>query len=260
MSTRTEPWPTGTPAWVDLRTAEPALASNFYSRLFGWEVRDTGEPTGHYRLCLLRGRAAAGIGSPLPGAPAAPGWTTYLAVDDAQEAARAIAAHGGSVVAGPMAVGEEGRTALARDPTGALFGVWQPGGHIGEQAANEPGAVVWNECMSFDADRARRFYSEVFGFTYHRIDGVGDYTSIDGEGPWGAMGGMGALEPSIPLQPPAHWLTYFQVADASSTAATASAAGGRVRVPPFDAPFGRMAVLSDPQGAVFAIMQELEPA
>lgn len=257
MSTRTAAWPRGTPSWVDVRTEHAAQASAFYSRLFGWKICDTGEETGHYRLCLLGGRAAAGIGALLPGVLQAPAWTTYLAVEDAQEAARAVATHGGTVIAGPMAVGEEGWMALARDPTGALFGVWQAGRLSGEQIANEPGAVVWNECMSLDADRARRFYSDVFGYTYHRVDGIGDYSSIDGDGPWDAIGGIGEFEPSLPLQPPAHWMTYFQVADADFAAAVTDACGGRVRVPPFNAPFGRMAMLSDPEGAVFSIVEDL---
>jgi predicted enzyme related to lactoylglutathione lyase len=54
---------------------------------------------------------------------------------------------------------------------------------------------------------------------------------------------------------PPHWMPYFAVADTDASVARALALGGQVPVPPFDTPYGRMAVVNDPQGATFSIMQ-----
>src|SRR2546423_629768 len=121
MSTRDERWPQGTPNWVDLSSTDVETSIDFYQALFGWDVVDTGPVTGNYRLCLLHNREVAGIGSAqCPDGPR--GWTTYLAVDDADQTCDAIHANGGTVVMRPMALADQGRMAIALDPTGARFG------------------------------------------------------------------------------------------------------------------------------------------
>ena len=232
----------------------PGCATEFYQSVFGWEIHLTGGQTGQYSNCLLEGRPVAGLGSLPPGDPE-PGWTTHLAVEDADQAVSAIVANGGTIVTAPTQIADEGRFAVAQDPTGAFFGLWQAGSHIGAQVVNQPGAMVWNECLSSEPERARRFYAAVFGYTYTPIDGAGDYTTIDGDGPGGTVGGIGQLPASAPAQVPSHWRTYFEVADADEAADRTSAAGGTVVVRPSDTPFGRIAVLRDPQGAVFSVLQ-----
>jgi predicted enzyme related to lactoylglutathione lyase len=252
MSTRDDRWLQGTPNWVDLTSPDVATSVDFYQALFGWDVVDTGPETGHYRMCLLHNREAAGLG-PAQGDQAPPVWTTYLAVDDADKICEAVAANGGTVVMAPMAVADQGRMAIVQDPTGAYLGVWQAESMIGMSIFNEPGAVVWNEQLSRDPDRAREFYGAVFGLTFVQMEGEA-YWTFTPPGAQGSVGGLGALQAGVPDDVPAHWMTYFMVESVDDTVATAEGAGGAVAQPGFDTSFGRMAVLVDPTGAMFSVM------
>ncbi len=252
MSTREDPWPQGTPNWVDLSTPDPGASQQFYSSLFGWEVEDSGPEMGHYGMCRAGGRPVAGIG-PQMGGDATPAWLTYLAADDVDKTAEAVAANGGTILAPPMDVGDAGRMAVAQDPTGAVFGIWQAGRTIGFERFNEPGSVVWNEAMSRDPERAKAFYTAVFGYGYDPAQGM-PYWMLQRAADHETVGGIGALEPSLPAEVPAQWRTYFLVDDTDVSAAKVRELGGNVVQPPVDTPFGRMAVVTDPQGAAFSIM------
>jgi predicted enzyme related to lactoylglutathione lyase len=259
VSTRDERWPQGTPNWVDLTTPDLAASNEFYRTLFGWEIVDTGEEGGHYGLCMVNGRAAAGIGPAREGSDSPPVWTTYLAVDDAEKTAEAITAHGGMIVMPPMTVVDQGRVAIAQDPTGAYVGLWQADQMVGFQVYNEPGGVGWNEQISRHPDRARDFYAAVFGYTYEPVKGADPYwtfATADGR----MAGGLGGMRQDAPADMPAHWMTYFVVASADDAAATVDGAGGTVAHGPFDSPFGRMAAIVDPHGAMFMIGEDATAA
>jgi uncharacterized protein len=253
MSLRTSPWPAGVPCWADLNVPDVAAAKAFYSAVLGWEYQDSGEEYGGYVLAVRGDAPAAGIGpQPEPGMTAA--WTLYIASDDVDKTAAAVTENGGTVVLAPGDVGPIGRMAIAADPTGAVFGVWQHGQHIGAGLVNEAGGLSWDDLRSHDPDAARAFYSQVFGYRTEPLAEAGrDYSLFmiaDSEVPLGGMGGMMGAE-----QLPSHWLVYFGVADASAAVAAAEAAGGTVLVPAFDTPYGRMAGLQDPDGAVFWVSQ-----
>ncbi|HET9657750.1 MAG TPA: VOC family protein [Kineosporiaceae bacterium] len=261
MSTRTQPWPAGTPCWADLMTPDQPTAERFYRAVLGWTMQDTGADEGHYALAMVGEHFAAGIGTPPPDQPATPpAWTTYLASDDVDKTCDAITGSGGMVLVPATDVGTAGRMAVAQDPTGAVFGVWQAGDMIGATIVNEPGGIGWNDCRSRDPQRAMEFYSAVFGYTYTPMEGGEAYWTIDGAGPGNAIGGIGQVDPSTPDDMPAHWMPYFVVADADTAAAAVTANGGQVAVPPFDTPYGRMSVVTDPHGAVFTITGMPEPA
>jgi predicted enzyme related to lactoylglutathione lyase len=253
MSTRITPWEPGTPCWADLGTPDMAASHAFYSALLGWEINDMGADFGHYAICTRNGHATAGIGPAMsPDQPIA--WTTYLAVEDADKTADLITSNGGRIIAAPMAVADQGRMAIALDPTGAAFGIWQAVKMIGSAVVNEPGGLSWNDHHSSDPDAARAFYAAVFGFSYTPMDGPFDYATIDGSGPGGAIGGIGENDPELPAGTPAHWMVYFTVADADAAVATATPQGARVLAGPADTPFGRMVTLADPQGAILKLL------
>jgi len=256
MSTRSTPWDPGTPCWVDLTSPDPATSNRFYTALFDWQVIDSGEQMGNYGIATRNGLPVAGIGPAQPGNEGPAAWTTYLAAEDVDKTAEAILSHGGTVVAGPMVVADQGRMLVAQDPTGAFLGVWQADRMTGAQLVNEPGGVVWNDHNSRDPRAAMDFYAAVFGYTYSEMEGGDEYWTIDGAGPGNTVGGFRRLDPRLPDEVPAHWMTYFAVADTDATAAAAAANGGQVRVPPFDSPVGRMSVIADPHGAVFTVAQD----
>ena len=173
MVTRDTAWPAGTPCWIDLGVDDIGRASTFYTSLFGWDVQ-TGPPeAGGYAMALKDGRPVAGIG-PKQGPPGTPSvWTTYLASDDLDDTVGKIKAAGGQTIMEPMDVMDVGRMAVAADPGGAFFGVWQARAHTGVGLANEPGSLCWNENLSRAYDQNQAFYHAVFGYEYGDMSGDG---------------------------------------------------------------------------------------
>jgi predicted enzyme related to lactoylglutathione lyase len=253
MVQRETPWPTGTPCWVDLGTDDVARATTFYSTLFGWNTEVGPPEAGGYVMCMLQNRPVAGIGPKMGPAEVPTAWTTYLASDDADATTAKVAPAGGSVLAEPFDVMDVGRMSVAADPAGAVFGIWQARRHNGIGLANETGAVCWNENMSRDYAANKAFYGDVFGYTYDEMGGD-DFQYATFKTTGDGLGGIGDLGTMAPAETPAHWMTYFGVDDADEAAEIAAKLGGNIMRPPWDTPYGRMAVLTDDQGAVFAIM------
>ncbi|WP_406200596.1 VOC family protein [Kitasatospora sp. NBC_01560] len=251
----TAPYKPGTPCWVDLMTSDQQAALDFYRDLFGWQGEIGPPEFGGYAMCLLNGRPVAGIMARTApeGQPEPPvSWTTYLASDDVEATGSAIADAGGAILYPAMDVGTVGRMLVAADPTGAVFGVWQKVDFIGAGIVNEPGALVWNELNTGDTDAAGSFYHRAVGLRPATIQGMDGYFSLNvGDR---TVGGMQPVPEYLAAGTPAHWMTYFSVDDTDSTVDALVRAGGSVVQPPFDMQSGRMAVVQDPQGAVFAVI------
>ena len=252
----------GTPCWVDLATPDLDGAESFYRELFGWEIPELSNSAemGGYRRAKLNGRDVAGA-MPLMQEGQPPAWSTYISVDDADAIGRAIQENGGTMIAEPMQVASYGRLAMFTDPEGAFFGIWQPLDFAGAELVNEPGTVGWNELGTRDPAAAKQFYGAVFGWEYDEepSDRVGTYTIAKvGDAMVAGMIDMNALE--MPAEIPANWLAYFIVADADAALDEIRSGGGSVMNGPIDIPPGRFAVVADPFGAAFAVMQPNEEA
>jgi predicted enzyme related to lactoylglutathione lyase len=259
----------GVPCWVDASQPDPAAAAAFYRDLFGWEVEDVMPAASPVRYFVgrLGGADVAAVGSAPDGRPQAPDWNTYVWVTDAEETASRVREAGGTVLAEPVDVGDFGRMAIFSDPAGAAFRVWQPGTHRGAAVVNEPGAVNFNTLSTPDLEGARSFYGAVFGWDLLAVgDGAmwalpayGDFLEQRTPGTRERMAEMGApprFEEVVAAVGPAsdgeaRWDVTFGTGDADATASRAAELGGRVLVEPFDAPWVRMTVISDPQGARF---------
>lgn len=247
----------GVPSWVDLGTPDLDAARAFYGKLFGWSSAGLGPEAGGYDM-FKRGEAhVAGVG-PLQGEGVPSAWTSYIATDDVDGAVKRVEEAGGAVFVPPMDVMEAGRMAIAADPTGAVFGIWQPREFIGAELVNEAGTLCWNELMTRDVDAAKSFYAAVFGWGAHSSSADDsaagmDYTEFQiGER---SIAGMMAMPDGMPAEVPSNWLVYFAVDDCDASVAAADSAGGSVATPPMDIPsVGRFAVLNDPFGAVFAVI------
>jgi uncharacterized protein len=248
MPTRNTPWPNGTPCWIDYGASDVDAAKDFYGRLFGWEFTGGHPEHGGYLLATRNGEHAAGL-SPLMDPGDSPAWTTYFAADDARATADRIREAGGTVVVEPMDVAPLGTMLIALDPQGNPFGLWQAGENTGVRVYNEPGALVWNEAAVDDPASAREFYSAVFGFIFDEVPGAEGYTTFaTGGNPLGELGG---LQPGSPKG----WTVCFAVESVDETVARVEAGGGKVTMAPKDTEYGRFAVVEDPWGAPFSVMQ-----
>lgn len=251
----------GTPCWVDLMAADQDAAIAWYCELFGWQCMKSSPELGNYGMCFQGEAPVAGIGAMPDDSPYPAMWTTYISVADAAATVAAATAAGGQVLAEVMEIpgpGDElmGRMAVLADPADGVFGIWEPHGHIGSGIANEPVSFTWNELLSRDPKASREFLSSVFGYEWTQMPGTPQgmeyFTAkVEGKDVFGAM----EVPSQLPAEVPSHWQTYFSVTDTDDTLARAVANGGTALGPAFDSPFGRMAVIEDPQGARFSIAQ-----
>ena len=242
--------PPGSFCWVELSTSDAASARSFYTQLFGWSVNEIpmGEH-GTYFIFQHGGRDCAAMYQHDPQQHIPPHWLSYVAVSDVDASSEQAKSLGGQVVGGPMDVSESGRMAVISDPQGATFAIWQARAHNGVEVRDEPGTLCWNELQARDVDAAKTFYSSLFPW---RMKESPEYTEWHlGEN---AVGGM--LPSQAPPDVPSNWMPYFAVDDCDGSIDQAQSLGGRTIVPAMDiANVGRFSVLSDPQGAVFAIIR-----
>jgi uncharacterized protein len=245
----------GVPCWVDLTTSDPDGARAFYGDVLGWQFEIGPAETGYYTQAQVRGHAVAGLqGQPRPDElPVA--WCTYLATADVDITVKQILDNGGTITMAPMDIMGQGRMAVAIDPAGVVFGVWQGEAHIGATLVNEPGALCWSELGTRDLDVTRRFYSAVFGYTWDEVDTGPDGPpymtfAVDGRG----AGGAYLMGPQTPADVPPAWMVDFAVADTDAAVTRAEELGGGVSMPATDSPYGRFAILRDPQGGVFSVI------
>ena len=250
MPTRDTAWPNGTPCWIDYGVPDVDAAKTFYSAVLGWSYTGGDPEYGGYLTCVINDKLAAGL-APQQDPSTPPRWTTYFATDDIGAAANRVTGAGGAVIFGPMEVGPMGQTAIATDPEGHPFGLWQAGQHIGVRIYNEPGALVWNEAAVDDVPAARTFYSAVFGFRFDEVEGAGGYATFATDA--GPLGGLGGYQPGAAKG----WTACFSVGSADDAVAAVQEHGGKVTMPAQDMPYGRFAVVEDPWGAAFSVMQEL---
>ena len=247
----------GTPSWVDLSSPDVDASAAFYGAVMGWEASEAAPPeSGGYRRFQHGGKDVAGLMAKSD-AQQPTAWATYVSVADAAQTAARVQEAGGAVLVPPMDVTDLGRMAVFADPTGAVFGVWQPGTFSGAELVNEPGSLCWNELLTRNADAGKAFYGAVFGWQAGGPGFTGapeSYTvwELDGRG----VGGMMQMsEPFFPAAVPPHWNVCFAVADCDGTVARARELGATVIAEPTDLPIGRFAGLVDPQGAAFSVMQ-----
>ena len=263
----------GVPCWVDASQPDPEAAVAFYAGLFGWEFENVmPEADAGYWVARIRGKDVGAVAGVAEGAPPVATWNTYIWVEDADATASKVIEAGGTALTEPFDVQDAGRMAVLADPEGAVFCVWEAKAHRGAAIVNEPGSVNFNGLHTRDLDRAKAFYGEVFGWktlsvsgamTAWTLPGYGDHLALDRPSIREDMAAVGAppgfedvvatiaLIPADEPNTPAHWDVTFAVDDADAVAAKASELGGTVLLAPVDAPYVRMTVIADPQGAAF---------
>jgi predicted enzyme related to lactoylglutathione lyase len=232
----------GTFSWAELATSDPEAAKAFYTQIFGWDYEDNPAGEGQiYSMARRDGHYVAALYS----ADQPPHWNCYVTVASADETARQAADEGGSVMAEPFDVMEVGRMAVITDPTGAALCLWEPRAHIGASLVNTPGALTWNDLVTPDPDTAADFYGTLFGWTTEEIPDAGGYRVIrNGDRNNGGI---------MPTEGQANWLPYFGHEEVDRLVGEIEGLGGKLYNGPVRMPQGTIAILGDPQGAVFAV-------
>jgi uncharacterized protein len=248
----------GSFCWVDLMTTDPVGAKAFYGELFGWEAEDmpAGE-AGTYTMLRLSGDYVCALYEMGPegreqGTP--PQWFSYVSVEDADAAASRARELGGTVYGEAFDVLDSGRMAVIGDPTGAVLGAWQPRAHIGAGRVNDPGCFTWNELQSRDPEPAAAFYGELFGWATEPVKQNGNLAYVTIKNAGASNGGIMPMTEQHGETPP-YWLTYFTVLSCDVAAEKVRELGGQVLAGPLDLGAGKIAVVSDPQGAAFALFE-----
>ena len=274
-------YPPSVPCWVDTAQPDPVAATEFYGALFGWEFEDRmpAGAGGHYFVAKLRGRDVAAVGSRPQETDSTPVWNTYIWVESADDAAAEAKDAGGTVLVEPFDVLDAGRMAVLADPSGAVFSVWQANEHKGAQLVNEAGTWNWSDLNTRDLDGSKAFYGALFGWEAQSVK-VGEFDGTMWRLP-GYAEVLEALEPGLRLRQaehgapvgfedaigwmipmtsgqsaedaPPYWSVTFAVDGTDAIADQAAQLGGTIIVAPFDAGPVRVAVLSDPQGAIFSV-------
>ena len=243
MGQRTS-YPPGTFSYAELETSDADAAQAFYTSVFGWSYQAVpmGDDMPPYHLAMRDGaQVAALFDSERP-----PHWNCYVTVESVDGSAARAAELGGSVVAEPFDVMTLGRMAVVADPAGAMVSLWEPREHIGSALVNQPGALTWNDLVLPDADAVTGFYGDLFGWTIAEMPDAGGYRTIaNGDR---SNGGIFPIPDVVPA-----WIPYFGHEDVDRLVGEVEGLGGRVHDGPRDVPAGRIAVLADPQAAVFAV-------
>ncbi|MET9802553.1 VOC family protein [Streptomyces sp. NPDC006368] len=252
----------GAPNWIDLGAPDVDAAVAFYSAVFGWTFQSAGQDAGGYGFLQLDGRTVGAVGPLMQeGTPSA--WTTYFMTTDADATLDAVRQAGGSVRAEPMDVFTAGRSAAFTDPTGADFAVWQPGDITGLDLVMEPNALCWTELATTDAAAAKDFYRAVFSWEYQDMDMSGDavYSVVSApdrgaEADPGQGGIIRLSKENVLAGATSEWHPYFGVLDCDAVFGGATGLGATPVMPPTGVPgVGRIALLKDPAGALFALIK-----
>ncbi|MFZ3471395.1 VOC family protein [Streptomyces sp. 4.24] len=254
-------FPEGAPCWVDAMFSDVEGAKTFYSDVLGWTFGESSSEYGNYTQAYSDGKAVAAVVPPMPGAEGASQWCLYFASPDAAATAEKIKSAGGEVLMEPMQVGAFGTMAIAKEPSGAVFGVWQPGEHKGFEKFGENGAYAWAEVFSRDVAKPDAFLPRVFPYGAQQMEAGSDpdmagmdYKVFSLGGPENPVLGRMSMGDEFPPEIPSYIQVYFAVPNCDEAVAKAKAGGGALHFGPMDSPFGRFAALTDPQGAAFAVI------
>lgn len=249
----------GIVGWTDVAVPDMDAGESFYSNLFGWHAASAGPSESMpYTMFTLDGKLVAGMGPLSPdqieaGQP--PAWSSYIIVDDADAAFAAAVELGATPLMEPMQIMDSGKMVFILDPVGAAIGFWQSGTHDGAEVFNEPGSITWNDLATRDVETAKTFYTSLLGWELGEMP-MGDdgtYWTFSNDGRMN--GGTWDMSGMLPDDVPSHWMAWFRVANCQTTADKVEALGGVVHRPPSQTGVGISAVVSDPFGAMFGIIE-----
>lgn len=242
--------------WYELLTTDEDAAKAFYPAVLGWGTEPFTGAGGDkpYTMWTANGAPLGGMIEKPPGSEGPPVWLGYIGVDDVDAIVRRAGELGAQTHVAPQDIPNVGRFAVLADPQGAMFAVYKslnPQPAPGDECP--PGNVSWHELATSDGGAAWGFYSALFGWQKTDSFDMGDGWMYDMFGYGGAAKGAVYTKPPDMPGPPA-WNYYVRVEDLDGTVEKVKANGGQVIHGPMEVPGGdRIAIATDPQGAVFAM-------
>jgi predicted enzyme related to lactoylglutathione lyase len=246
----------GSFCWVEANLEDPAAGKGFYGELFGWKGEDVATPLGTYTLLKIGNNQVGGL-LELPenarkmGAP--PHWLSYVAVSEIGAGTKKAESLGAKVLLPPLNLGT-GDMSVLQDPAGGVLALWASKQSTGSFLYGENNSLCWNELVTTDAPAATKFYVGLFGWKTE-VWPMGDFDYTVLKNGTQMVGGL-MPQPRSMAGAPSVWTAYFAVADCDAMAKRAERLRAKILTPPTDIPsVGRFAVLSDPQGAAFAIIK-----
>ena len=260
-----ESYKQGTPCWICLGTPDVNSGKEFYSTLFGWKYQEAemfpGVPDSPVVFNAKIGDELAGVIAPNLGEPDAPAaWAFNWAVDDVDESVEKTSELGGSLTMPPMDMADQGRVAVVADPNGNDTILWQAKEHIGAGVMFEHGTFTWAQLITRNRSVSTSFDRELLGLGHDSGPapggGYNDVLMLGDE----PMVGITEMAEDVAAQgTPNHWIIYFHVDDVDATVELAESSGGTtIMVPNQLAHIGRIAVISDPQGAMLGLVTPTE--
>jgi hypothetical protein len=244
----------GSPSWLELVTEQPEPAMAFYQQVMGWEYEERTDSDGQsYYVALLVGEPVAAI---RPAATSLPDWTVYLATADLAAVLKQSDLLGGTTIDTAHAVPKIGMKAVVQAPAGGAFGAIQLAPDWAF-TAGVPNSLVWVEFITHLAPQADQYFGELFGFTGRQFgDGEGDDYMVWYAGEDSVIGRARMMQGTEPNVPP-RWIAHFRTPldrEFDDAVADAHEAGARLRFPAYSSELGRVAMMSDPTGARFALI------
>ena len=243
--------------FVELVTPDLAAAKRFYGGLFGWAFRDIEADGTRYAEASLDGRPVAGlIHKAVPaGEHRQPAWLSFIAVRDVDAAKMTALQHGAKVLFEPHSIPDRGREAVFADPQGAIFAVLASSSGDPPDVLAAPGEWIWSSLITSDPDSDAAFYQTLFDYDVFDLPAAeGAQHLILASDNYARASANPLPEKRTNAHP--HWLNYVRVEDAVKMTAKVVALGGRVLVEPrVDRHGGKVAVVADPLGARFGLLE-----
>ena len=244
----------GNPCWLELATSAPATVMDFYRAVMGWAFEQRVDSDGlPYYVAMAAGEPVAGV---RPVRQPVTDWTVYLATTHLASLVARSTALGGRTLEDTHVVPRVGTMALIESPAGARFGACEiaPDWTF---TAGLPNSLAWAEFVTHLAPQADQYFGELFGYTGRQFgDGYDDDYMVWYAGEDSVIGRV-RMMPGTPADVSARWITHFRTPldrNLDEALYVAHDAGARLRLRPYASPLGKVAVMADPTGARFALI------